>query len=293
MRWNKCLDSGNGNEYPYSIEVDSEHNVYVAGCWYSGSSMDWMIKKFDSEGSEDTINWNKTFDWSENTDNAYSIAIDSNNDVYVAGRVLISTNNCVIKKFDRNGNEDMSWNKMILGGSEANIPNQIKVDRNNNVYVIGTKKDVSDYCWWIKKFDSSGNEDTANWDKTIDGTLGNDFAYAVAIDYDNNVYCSGTIYNGNDHDWWIKKFDSEGIEDTVNWNKIFDGAVGDDTCYSIVIDRKNNVYVVGSRFVGPVSDTDWWIKKFTSDGVEDTSNWDKLIDGGFGIDSAFSAAVFY
>jgi len=207
--------------------------------------------------------------------------------------VLISTNDCVIKKFDCNGNEDMSWNKIIPGGSEANIPNQIAVDRNDNVYVIGTKKDVSDTYWWIKKFDSSGNEDTANWDKNIDGTLGNDFAYAVAIDYDNNVYCAGTIYNGNNHDWWIKKFDSDGTEDIKNWNKIFDGALGNDTCYSIAIDRKDNVYAVGNSLVEPVSDFNWWIKKFRSDGVEDTGNWDKLIGGGFGADSAYSAAVLH
>ena len=293
IRWNKCLDSGNGNEYPYSIAVDSEDNVYVAGCWNNSGNADWMIKKFDSKGNEDTINWNKTFDWSGNTDNAYSVAIDSKDNVYIAGRVLISTNDCVIKKFDCNGNEDMSWNKIIPGGSEANIPNQIAVDRNDNVYVIGTKKDVSDTYWWIKKFDSSGNEDTANWDKNIDGTLGNDFAYAVAIDYDNNVYCAGTIYNGNNHDWWIKKFDSDGTEDIKNWNKIFDGALGNDTCYSIAIDRKDNVYAVGNSLVEPVSDFNWWIKKFRSDGVEDTGNWDKLIGGGFGADSAYSAAVLH
>ncbi|MBA7546791.1 hypothetical protein ES705_39190 [subsurface metagenome] len=82
----------------------------------------------------------------------------------------------------------------------------VAIDSSNNVYVVGSG-------YTIKKFDSAGNEDTINWDKSIGGT-----AYSVAIDSANNVYVFGNKHNGTDNDWLIKKFDSAGIEDTINWD---------------------------------------------------------------------------
>ena len=66
------------------------------------------------------------------------------------------------------------------------------------------------------------------------------------------------------YDWWIKKFDANGNEDTINWNKKLNSVY--DYAYSIAIDINNNIYVAGCgvNLVNLSSGYDWWIKKFFS-----------------------------
>jgi len=160
----------------------------------------------------------------------------------------------------------------------------------NHIIVVGQYDNGSNLDWWIKKYDNNGIEDTANWNIIADsGNNGDDIAYDVAIDRNNYVYVVGTMYNGNDTDWWIKKYGPDGLEDTVNWNKTF-GGNDDDTAYGAAVDENENVYVVGNKFNG--NDLDWWIKKFDKNGLEDTTNWDLTMSGmSEGDDTAYDVVV--
>lgn len=83
-----------------------------------------------------------------------------------------------------------------------------------------------------------------------------------------------------DTDWWIKKFDQNGVEDTTNWNKQIDGGSSQgDEAFSCAADSAGNLYVVGHR-QDAAQGANWWIKKFSPDGIEDTTNWNKTFDGG-------------
>ena len=62
------------------------------------------------------------------------------------------------------------------------------------------------------------------WEKTYDGNDYYDVARSVAVDFDGNIYVVGYISNVSGSiysDWWIKKLDSNGNEDTANWNKTY------------------------------------------------------------------------
>lgn len=190
------------------------------------------------------------------------------------------------------GSAAPSWGKRL---SNVGTSSRIKVDSNGNVYVIGYEADAAGANthddWRIRKFDSAGVEDTANWDKTINGASNrDDRAMDIAIDGANNVYVIGTTnYDWQDSyditsDWWIKKFSSAGVEDTVHWNKTIDaGTLTDDEPYAIGIDGSGSVYVVGCYGTGgSFQFTGWWIKKFAADGTEDTTNWNKKLASGSG-----------
>ena len=47
----------------------------------------------------------------------------------------------------------------------------------------------------------------------------------------------------------------------------------------------------GVNLVTGSSSNDWWIKKFSSAGIEDTANWNKTIDNSSLADAAWSVAV--
>jgi uncharacterized delta-60 repeat protein len=270
VNWDKVYDSGSGDDYASSVAVDSNDNIYVAGSKHNGTDFDLWIRKFDSAGTEDTVNWDKVYDSGLGDDYARSVAIDSNNNVYVAGHKNNGTDlDWWIKKFDSAGTEDtVNWDKVYDSGSGDDYSSSVAVDSNNNIYVAGYKNNGADFDWWIKKFDSAGTEDTVNWDKVYDSGSGDDCAVSVAVDSNNNIYVAGYKHNGTDNDWWIKKFDSAGTEDTVNWDKVYDSGLGNDFAQTVVIDSNNYVYVGGNS----------WIRKFDSGGNEDTSDWAKVVD---------------
>jgi hypothetical protein len=209
------------------------------------------------------------------------------------------------------------------GGTDAaDIITAIVTDSNNNVYVVGFGKNIvdasSDLDWWIKKFDSSGNEldfggsgypaagsglspcTTNGKDAVFDNSSGigiiDDRAHAAAIDSTDNIYVVGEGYDlvnaSSKNDWWIKKFSSNGVEDSA-WEKKIDGGSGDgEVARSVAVDSSDNVYVAGygNNLVNGSSGHDWWVKKYSSLGVEDTA-WEKKFDGNAGSDQAYGLAI--
>jgi hypothetical protein len=305
VNWNKSFSSAGTNaDSANAIAIDSANNIYVVGMGYNlangTSGQDWWMKKFSSAGVEDAVNWNKSFSSTgTNFDEAFGVAIDSATNVYVVGS---RPGGAVVKKFNSNGIEDtLNWNKKLVRSGDVALGAffGLVIDAADNVYVVGsTFNAVSDYNWWITKFNSNGVEDTVNWNKAFDSS-GNtmDEAYSIAIDSANNIYVVGYGFNlvngASSYDWWIKKFSSVGVEDTVNWNKIFSSTgTNSDYAKSIKIDSSDNIYVVGNgnNFTGATFQ-DWWLKKFNANGVEDTVNWNKMIDF-FGVsDNANSVTV--
>ena len=190
------------------------------------SNTDWWIKKFSSDGVEDTTDWNKMFDGGLNGGKAHSVAIDpSDGSVYVVGYgwnlVVTGSSNedWWIKKFSSSGVEDSAnWNKIFSStGSSNDVANSVAVASDGSVYVVGYGFNLvtpsSGFDWWIKKFNSSGVE---QWEKEFNRGS-DDVARSVSIDpSDGSVYVVGHGFNlvtpSSGEDWWIKKFNSAGVE---------------------------------------------------------------------------------
>lgn len=122
------------------------------------------------------------------------------------------------------------------------------------------------------------NEITTGWNKNmyVAGLAPSD----MKIDSAGNVYVIGSgsslVSGSSGIDWYIRKFDPNGVEDTTNWNKKFSSASNlTDYGMALAIDSSNNVYAVATQNVT----SSWWIKKFSAAGVEDTANWNKILTG--------------
>ncbi|MCK4799296.1 MAG: SBBP repeat-containing protein, partial [Spirochaetes bacterium] len=319
--WDKKIDGNGKDDNIRSIAIDLNGNVYIAGIGENlvskTSSIDWWIKKFDSDGKEDTKNWDKKIDGNRDDDRISSIAIDSKGNIYVKGYSKTVAHGKIsyylwIKKFDKNGNEDINnWDKKYkVNKNKINDDSElypfgshgtIEFDSEDNVYIVYSGNAINETSktdWIIKKFNDNGEEDQANWNKKFDGNSGYDLVLAITIDKKDNIYVSGfgqdLVSNESGYDFWIKKFDINGNEDTKNWDKKIDGkSKGEnnwDWAYSLAIDDKNNVYVggFGGDLVSKKSSYDWWIKKFSSSGIEDTKNWDKKFDSKAKSDNSYS-----
>jgi hypothetical protein len=88
--------------------------------------------------------------------------IDNDENIFVIGYIGVTSTDSawMIKKFDKNGNEDPNWNKTFNGGDDSESKKEdaalillwiVKI----NIYIVGTGFNIynstSEIDWWIKK----------------------------------------------------------------------------------------------------------------------------------------------
>jgi|GEM_PF-2098093 len=189
------------------------------------------------------------------------------------------------------GDPTSAFPRELASGGNAEALDVV-TDAQGNAYVVGYGDDLpsaNGRDWWLKKMRPDG-EDV--WDRRFDG--GNDgdlagyghggMARGVALSPTGDVYVVGYHslgYNiATQEYWWIKKFNAAtGDEITAGWDKdgYRDVNGANDSAHDVAVDAAGNVYVVGfaSKLVNGSSGKDWWVRKFTADGTEATTGWNK------------------
>lgn len=261
------------------ISVNEE--VYLVGqsqnLVTTDSKMDSFLTKVNADGQED-VESRLRIDNNLKNDTINGICVDSNDNIYISGYFQDENLNydLWIKKIRYIGNEiNIIWDIKIDLNNTSTFPieNSLQVDNNDNLFVIATDNNK----WVIKKFDSYGNEDLQHWNKRVGKNQGLNWPKDIAIDTNGNVYVIGVIQNIStdelDFDWLIKVYSNDGIENIKNWNKQIDANKKWDKPFSIEIEN-TEIYIsgYGSNLISETSDYDWWIKKFTLDGIEVWSN---------------------
>lgn len=127
--------SGNGDDIPNEILIDSSGSVYVAG-YSNEATVDYCIFKYDSSGNE---LWVNNYNGPGNSvDRAHTMVIDDSGNVFVTGESYGSGSNddYATVKYDENGGEvwAMRYNGAANGHDKAYA---LALDDNGYVYVTG------------------------------------------------------------------------------------------------------------------------------------------------------------
>ena len=153
--WIKTYDENTSNDKALVLTADAGGNVYVAGqciapAYHIG------IAKYDNRGN---LLWITKYDGkSVSDDKPADIKTDIEGNVYVTGYSSEENKDILTVKLDNSGN--IIWQKSFNGpGNGRDEAEKLVVDKNGNVYVIGTveagKKKPQRF---IIKYDFSGNE---------------------------------------------------------------------------------------------------------------------------------------
>jgi uncharacterized delta-60 repeat protein len=298
-------------ETAYDLEVDNLGNVYITGKSYGiGTGYDFATIKYDSSGNQVWVQ--RYSSGGEESDAAYSIGIDSEGNIYVAGE---SADGCALIKYDSNGNQLWVKNDCPANGYD------LAIDANNNVYVVGdgaTSKYNSDgnllwstpysnaklkaivlsqageayvvgnlvngssYDFITIHYDSNGNQ---LWSK-IYPISNYASANAIAVDSNNYVSVSGGFYNINNYDYLTIRYSPVGEQ---LWVKTYDGPISKkDIAYSLAIDATGNIYVTGES-ENELTSADCFTIKYEPNG---NKKWDSRYNGSIaGFDAATSIDV--
>ena len=237
---------GTGEDYGFSIAIDSSGNSYVTG-YFQGIAY-FGTTTLTSSGGDDifvaTLNNGGNWQWAQKAggtspDYGYGIAIDSSGNSYVTGYF---------------------WGTASFGTTTLTSSGDIDI--------------------FIAKLDSSGNWLGA---KQAGGTS-NDYGYGIAIDSLGNSYVTGyfegtasfgttTLTSNGGNDIFVAKLDSSG-----NWlwaHKA--GGTSNDLGYGIDTDSSGNSYVTGyfketASFGTTTLDSSGWFDIFVAK-LDSNGNW--------------------
>jgi uncharacterized delta-60 repeat protein len=236
-------DSGNQDDVPSALVIDNLGNVYITG--YGEDSLGdigYVTIKYNTNGVQQWIaKYNNGPYYYE--DEASAMAIDNVGNVYVAGySVGLNTDrDYATVKYNSNGIQQ--WVRRYNGpGNDWDEASAIMVSNTGYVYITGYS------------FNADNNEDIATIKYDTNGVQlwaaryndpndYDDYAYAIAVDGDENVYVTGAS-----NTWFYShsttiKYNNVGIQEWVE-NYSGSGNLNDFT-FGIVVDNQENVYVAG------------------------------------------------
>lgn len=278
--WN-VTNGGDGTEINGSIVVDSFGNIYVAGTTDSygeGGNSFWILK-LDQNGK---VLWNTAVGGSED-EQAYDIALDSLNNVYVTGYTYsygAGGKDIYLVKLNSVG--QLVWNK-TFGRENDEFGYGLAIDSSDNIHIGATAESFGgvdlDYMWTIK-LDSDGNQ---IWNATFGGANG-DYGYGIALNSADELYVGGytSSFGAERNEFVILKYDGDG---GIQWN-VTTNEESSGVNTGIAIDLSDNIYVLG---YGPVGEEtkDIYLLKFDSNG---NRNWETNLET-TGDDAAYSIAI--
>ncbi|WP_099070686.1 DUF4347 domain-containing protein [Nostoc linckia] len=280
----KVTTDFNGNdEASYSIAVQDDGKILVAGYSNNGTDKDFAIVRYNSNGTLDTT-FNTTgkviTDLNGNDDGSYSITVQDDGKILVAGYSNNGTDDdFAIVRYNSDGTLDTTFNTTGIVTTDFNGNNEggnsIAIQSDGKILVAGYSNNGSDDDFAIVRYNSDGTLDTTfntTGIVTTDFNGTNEAGNSVAIQSDGKILVAGYSNNGTNNDFAIVRYNSDGTLDTTfnTTGKVttdFNGK--DEGGYSITIQDDGKILVVGVSNNG--TDDDFAIARYNSDGSLDTT----------------------
>ncbi len=234
--------NGVSSQYDVARDVtaDAAGNIYITGqtdgVVYNG---DIITIKYNPSG---TLQWMRTYTGLPSMEDAgKEIEIDSDSNVYIAGRINFG-NGAQFIGIKYNSNGDSLWTRLFDAGTIEEVY-AMALDKNKNMVIAGEcdNKDMA-----VIKYNSSG---TLQWFRKFYGAqLIYDHANCVATDKNGNVYAAGKSRVSQYGDQFtVIKFTPSGSQ---AWIKNYGVQLYDsyDEAKAMVINDSGFIYVAGTSF---------------------------------------------
>jgi len=247
IQWQRRLSSPVGaglvNIYGNGIVADSNGDVYVTGNTSNQATFPttlWVVAKYNSAG---TLLWQKNITAGQTGDIGYGIAVDSSNNVYVAGATEDNSSRLIAGLYKLNSSQTLALSKALIFFATDTIGTGIDIDSSENIHCVGYNKVSSNSQIFVTRYNSSGN---IQWQNTlITSSATPCYGTSISADNSGNSYIVG--YYGTNPNIIIAKYDNSGI---IKWQRSLDSG-GNDYGKSISADNSGNSYIVGYYGTNP------------------------------------------
>jgi len=202
-------DSGN------AVALQTDGKIVVAG----GGSDLFTVARYNPDGSLDTDfdgDGKVTTDLGTN-DDAYGLAIQSDEKILVGGMVYNGTNfDFALVRYNPDGSLDTSFHtdgKVTTNLGKQDMIQDVAIQSDGKIVAVGQTGDINDFDFAVVRYDSSGNLDTSFSTDGIVTTDFNDKDYGtgVVIQADGKIVVVGYTGLAN---FALARYTSAGVLDT-------------------------------------------------------------------------------
>ncbi len=212
-----------GMEFGNDLTRQSDGKYLISGYRDSGSGRDFMVARFNVDGSLDT-----TFGGgagyvvntlSVDSDEAQAVRVLSDGKILIAGTVWTgSTSEVAFLRYNSNGTLDTSF-----GGGTGRVNSGVAGNENLSAMEVQTDGKFvitgsigNDF--YIARYNSDGSKDSSfgtNGLVTTDVSSGADTARSLALQSDGRYIVAGEAFNGSSYDFAVVRYNSNGTLDTT------------------------------------------------------------------------------
>jgi len=127
----------------------------------------------------------------------------------------------------------LDWKKIYIDQDHFYWPIEMVLDKSKNIYMTGSKIDLStDVSMILYKFDNTGE---SLWNRTWNYSGWDTYGASIALDSSDNILVGTSVPN---FDSYVKKYDSLG-------NEIGNFTIDD--LFNIVLDSSENIYIIDAK----------------------------------------------
>ena len=272
------------NDFARGVVTQSDGKIVVAGHTLIGSDSDFMVVRFNTNGSLDTsfgTGGKVTTDIGSDDDEANSVALQSDGKIVVVGYTGIGSDaDFAIIRYNTNGSLDTSFDSdgiltTGIGTGTDDYAYSIALQSDGQIVVAGYTYNVSNSDFAVVRYNSNGLLDTSfgtGGKVTTPIGSGDDVASSVVLQSDGKIVAAGYTHNGRDEDFAVVRYNSNGSLDTsFDSDGILTTGIGstNDAANGVVIQSDSKIVVAGPSSNG--RDDDFAVVRYNANGSLDTS----------------------
>jgi uncharacterized delta-60 repeat protein len=259
---------GSGTDIAYSVVLQSDGKIVVAGYSYNGTNDDFAVVRYNTDGSLDT-----TFDTDgivttaigSNIDRANSVVVQSDGKIVAAGYSYNGSNfDFAVVRYNTDGSLDTTFDtdgKVTTAiGSGTDAAYSVVLQSDGKIVVAGHSRIGSNDDFVVVRYNTDGSLDTTfDTDGKVTTAIGSgtDEARSVVVQSDGKIVAAGYSRIGSNFDFAVVRYNTNGSLDT---SFDTDGKVttavglGDDEAYSVVLQSDGKIVVAGYSDNGSYND---------------------------------------
>jgi uncharacterized delta-60 repeat protein len=299
---------GSGDERGYSVAIQSDNKLVVAGSTFDGSMMNFAVVRYNTDGSLDTTfggDGKVTTDISEGTpetagalyygDSGKEVVIQSDGKIVVVGYShtgsnTFGDNDIAVVRYNTDGSLDTGFGtggKVTTAiGIREDEAHAVVIQSDNKIVIAGRSKINSNHDFIAVRYNTNGSLDTSfGTDGKVNTAFGTriDNGWAMALQSDGKIVVAGTSQiTGTTYDFSLVRYKTDGSLDETfgTGGKVTTDGVGsqNDRVYDIAIQSDGKIVVAGHSYNG--TNHDFAVVRYNTDGSLDDSSAIGIINSG-------------
>ncbi|MBK8039987.1 MAG: cadherin-like beta sandwich domain-containing protein [Verrucomicrobiaceae bacterium] len=273
---------GSEDDDAFAVALQSDGKIVVAGRSASGTHR-FAVARYNTDGSPDGSfgTGGKVVTPVIAGDYAYSVAIQTDGKIVVAGRtVSAGTEDIALVRYTSAGVPDSSFGtggKVITPiGTGDESAQEVKLQSDGKIIVAGFSHNGSNWDFALVRYNSDGSRDSSfgtdgKATTPISGSS-NDYAYSIAIQPDGKFIVAGSTEVGGGYDSVLVRYTTSGIPDTTfngTGKLVIPLSAGYDELYEVALQSDGKILAAG--YAGTPPNSDFALLRYHADGTPDNS----------------------